>query len=458
MINNFSVILKLNESKRYDSEILLASEIDSFIKKVNKVIPNIVKNVIYLTQKYNLLDKNDIENIRLSSKSSLKKISKELNIPEIELEDLWKKLKELKNNIYLLPQYMSSQERELIELGRLSMDDLTIDLMSSAGRNAATNMYMPMVYKIVGQYVGKSKLSRAELISAAVEGFTLAMNDWDRSKNVPFKTYAGTRVRQSILNEINSHGHSLSGFNDYALKQGYKADALSLDNMLRTDDNGDYNQDRISALGTTDDEPKQFDDDQMKDIYKLLERKFSQRDIIIFYRFFGLNGYKKVKSKELAKEFGWSEGNIRNSIINKIIKFLRTNKESQEILKQLHESYNISLMIGMIGMDSDFILESLYNDDIFILLEELNRWSDENYFHSMIEQSLSKLSQKDRDEFLDILKKDFDFLDSKFKKNKKLIIFFLSNMYPTEAISKKTDVYLLDLMTGIQDAYQKYFK
>ena len=103
-MNNFTVIL--NEvSKKYDSESLLSSEITSFINKVNKVIPTVVKNVIHLTQKYNLLDRASIDEIKNSSKSSLKRLSQKYNIPDENIEELWRMLKELKSNIYLLPQY-----------------------------------------------------------------------------------------------------------------------------------------------------------------------------------------------------------------------------------------------------------------------------------------------------------------------------------------------------------------
>ena len=453
-MNNFTVVL--NEvRKKYDSESLLSSEINNFVNKVNKVIPSIVKDTIHMTKKMNLLDKNSLEEIRLSNKSSLKHLAKKYHVDDIEMENIWKLLKELKSNINLLPQYMSPIERQMLELGKLSMDDLTIDLQSPQGRSAATKMYMPMVYKIVNQWVGKSRLSKSELISVALEGFTLAMNDWDRSKNVPFKTYASTRVRQSILNEINANGHTLSGYNDYAFKQGYNADAISLDGMLSMDDDGDFHQDRLAALGVVDD-TKLIDEKKFKSLYELLETRFSQRDIVIFYRFFGLNGYQKLKSKDLAKEFGWSEGNIRNSVINKVIKFLRTNPKAQDILAQLNESYNIALMIGLVNMDKEFILESLASDDVFILLEELNRWNDAETFRVSLENALMHLKKDDVDYIYDILNEDFDFLDGSFKKHKKLIIDFLNNMYPTESMNRKTDVALLNYMAEIQETYKKY--
>ena len=155
-MNNFTTIIT-EVRKNYDSVSLLSSEITQFVNKVNKVIPSKVKDVIYLTQKYNLLDRESIDEIKNASKSSLKKLSSKYNISEDDLEDLWKMLKELKSNIKLLPQYMSPQEREMLELGKLSMDDLTIDLTSNAGRNAATKIYMPLIYAWVSgtqQYSG----------------------------------------------------------------------------------------------------------------------------------------------------------------------------------------------------------------------------------------------------------------------------------------------------------------
>ena len=37
---------------------------------------------------------------------------------------------------------------------------------------------------------------------------------------------------------------------------------------------------------------------QWKKVFEILEKKFKQRDLDIFYSYFGLNGYKKEKSKD----------------------------------------------------------------------------------------------------------------------------------------------------------------
>lgn len=459
-MDNFSSFV-LEARKNYNSGSLLSSEINQYLSKVNRVIPENVKRVIYLTQKYNLLDIASIEEIKNSNKGGLKNLAKKYNISEDSLEDLWNMLKDLKNKIKLLPQYQTEQERQSIELGKLSMDDLTIDLDSQVGRSAAAKMYMPMVYKIVNAYVGKSKLDKQELMSAALKGFTDAMNDWrktdDEGQRVAFKTYAGFRVKQQILNDINEYGHTLSGTNWYASKV-YGAgllDAVSIDGMMSGDD--EIDSDKLSALGIEDKDLTRNEEKSWQSLYKLLENNFKQRDVNIFYRYFGLNGYKREKSKDIAKSMGMSEGNIRNSVINKMIKFLKNDRKASEILQDIQDMYTESLMIEMLGYTRDEIVETLINDDMYILLEELTKWNYKTVFNQAMRDTFSMIpDQKDKKILIDILKGDFEYLDNNFKKNKNLIILFLSNLYPTENMKKKTDVDLLNYMSDLQNYYKKY--
>lgn len=452
--------------KSMDSGSLLSSEVKQYLAKVNKVIPDDVKDVIYLTNKYNILSATDIMDIKSSSKSSLKKLSVKYNIPLDEMEFIWKAIKDLKNNIKLLPQMQTETERASIEQGKASMDDLTIDLDTPTGRNAATKMYMPMIYKIVNQYAGKSSLSKQELISAALVGFTDAMNQWKRSndpdtKKVVFKTYAGFRVKQQILNDMNKLSHTLSGGNSYNTKKYGTAgfDATSLDNLFNDDDrDSGRGLDHLASLGVADKEIHGDENESWQKIYKLIEDKFKQRDVDVFYRFFGINGYKREKSKDIAKSIGVSEGNIRNSIINKILRFLRSDKQALEIITDLQSVYNESLMCELCGMDKDAIIETLINDDMFILFEELTRWDNKDILCQSLENACQYMNEYDKDIILSILNGDFEYLDSVFKKYKKQIIEFLSNMYPTEYISRKSDISLLEYMEDIQNAYKKINK
>ena len=156
--------------------------------------------------------------------------------------------------------------------------------------------------------------------------------------------------------------------------------------------------------------------------------------------------------------YNMSEGNIRNSIINKFLKFLKSDKKALDVLKNIQDIYNESLMVELFGSDKDTIMESLVNDDMYILLEELNRWSNKLVFNNAIEAALYNLSTREKDIIYDILNSDFQYLDDNFKKNKKVIILFLSNIYPSENFSRKTDVSLLDNIYELQEYYNRYKK
>lgn len=452
-MNNFTEILL--EAKSDINNSLTKDELKYYIDKTSKILPVVVKDVLYIIYKYNILDGDVLKNIIDSNKSGLKNIANKLSIPEESIEDLWKILKDLKSNIKLLPHFMTSQERDSLIMSKVKIDDIVIDLSTASGRNDVIKKYMPIAHKIVNQYVGKSKLSRNELMSAAMMAFVNAMNDWDRSKGQLFKTYLSYRIQQQILNDIDKFGHTLSSTNWYATKKyGNLLNAISIDGMSR-DEDGELKQDRLASLGIEDEEPMDRDEEkQWKQIFSILERKFKQRDIDIFYRYFGLAGYKREKSKDIAKSYGMSEGNIRNSVINKILAFLRTDKNALELLSNLQSLYNESIMIELIGCDKNVILEYLSNDDVFILLEELNKWNNEDIFIRSLNNSLKDL--KNNDKIIKLLSANFEYLDNNFKKYKKDIILFLSNMYPVENMNKKSDVSLLEYMEELQIFYKKY--
>lgn len=444
----------INESKKqeYNGTVTI-KELDDYINKTSKILPNIVRDALYLVKKYEILKADDINTILNTSKNGIDSLAKKFDMDTDSMEELWNLLKDLKSNIKLFPHFLTPFEQKSLIKGTARIEDLTIDLETTQGQNEAIKQYMPIVNKIINQYIGKSKLSRNDLMSAAMEGFAKAIKEWDRTKGQLFKTYASYRIQQQILNDIDAHGHSLSGTNWYATaKYGAEMlDAVSIDGLSRNED-GEIKQDRLAALGYVDGRDEEVDVKQWKKVFGILEKKFKQRDLDIFYSFFGLNGYKKEKSKDIAKRYGMSEGNIRNSIINKILAFLKKDKESLELLVSLMDSYNESLMIELLGCDKDAILERLSNDDIYILLEEITKWHNKDVFARALNNSLTGNSEI----ILNILSGGFEEVDINIKKYKKDIIKFLSNMYPTENMSRKTDVDLIEYMMELQEIYKKY--
>lgn len=465
---NFSKIIAVNEAtKLISNDVMTVQEINEYLEKVGKKIPKQIADLIYLTAKYSLLDQESVDTIRDASKSNLKRLAFKYDIPEVEIEDLWKSLKDLKTNLRLLPQYQTSSERAAFMAGKLIMSDITIDLETSAGRNACAKMYTPLVHKIVNGFVGKCPLDKPELMSAGMLGFTYAMNTWRKpaknspedteNKTVPFKTYAGYCVRNQILQDINNLGYVIKtnqhGINKYGSSafQGKSLDSFGINN----DD--EFKQDRLAILGMEDQKEvdAKSEDELMKDLYKFIDGKFKQRDIDIFYRYFGFNGYKKEKGKDIAKTFGIAPSTI-TAIVKWILSELKKDKRAMEILVNLQNIYNESLMLDIMNLDRDMMIEAILSDDTFILLEELTKWSNKNVYINTLNDTLNTLETNEVKEIEKILKGEFDYLDKVFKSNKKIIIKFLSGMYPTESFTKKTDVSLLEYMDELSNLYKMY--
>ena len=212
----------VSEARGDSSERLLQSDITRYINKVKRTVSVDVQKAIYLTSKYNIMSADELDEIRTVAKSKLQTLSDKFDMPMKDLEDLWSLMKTIKGNYKQMPQYMSAREREMIEAGKLAMNDVTIDLETAAGRNAAAKVYTPLVYKIVQQELPKHpNMDRAEMISSGLLGLSNAMNDWKREpdektgKVVPFKTYAGYRILQQIQNDSYSTYQALSGRNSY---------------------------------------------------------------------------------------------------------------------------------------------------------------------------------------------------------------------------------------------------
>lgn len=464
-MNNFTSFKKftdLNESvKRTNINILTVEEINDYIKAVYKKIPKQILDIIYLTAKYKLCDQKSIDDIKACNKGQLTKISAKFDIPMEELEDLWEMLKSLKSNIRLLPQYQTSSERNAFMAGKLEMNDIAIDLYSASGRNACAKQYMGMVHKIVNGYVGQSKLSKPELMSAALQGFTDAMNDWrknDTEENtVPFKTYAAYRVKQQILNDINALSYTVST-NWYGVQKmgSSMLSAVSLDSMFG-DEDGDFKQDRLGFLG---EEPNYnlttSEEHNWNELYKIIESTFKQRDVNVFYRYFGLKGHNKEKAKDIAKSLGISPQLVTNIVKEIILKKLKSNPKAMEILSDIQASYNESLMLDIMSLNKEMMVEAILSDDTFILLEELTKWSNKTIYINTVNSVLNSLEKDEQKEIKKILSGDFEYLDKVFKSHKKLILKFLSGVYPTDSFIRKTDVAILEYMTELSELYKTY--
>ena len=69
-------------------------------------------------------------------------------------------------------------------------------------------------------------------------------------------------------------------------------------------------------------------------LYKLIESKYKQRDIDIFYRYFGLKGYQKEKGKDIAKSIGISPSMV-TAVVNAILSTLKKDSKPIEFFDGL---------------------------------------------------------------------------------------------------------------------------
>lgn len=461
----------VSEARGDSSESLLQSDITRYINKVKRTVSVDVQKAIYLTSKYNIMSADELDEIRTVAKSKLQTLSDKFDIPMKDLEDLWSLMKTIKGNYKQMPQYMSAREREMIEAGKLAMNDVTIDLETAAGRNAAAKVYTPLVYKIVQQELPKHpNMDRAEMISSGLLGLSNAMNDWKREpdektgKVVPFKTYAGYRILQQIQNDSYSTYQALSGRNSYNVTKDVEAygsgilSTVSLDGMNQDGDSGDFSQDRFAALGAADKPSSSQEEKKWNQLFKDLDAKFSQRDTDIFYRYFGVNGRKKESGVDIAKSYGMTPANVNNGVLNKIFKYIRNNRHLRDILSDIRDIYTESLMTGMLGMSRSQVLEVFAGDDIYINLIESTRWEDKNVFVGCIKRALSsfRISKESYNILLSVVTGDFKDIDNQVRRNGKLIRQFLSLVYPTVAFKVSTDGDLIEYVTEIQEYCHKY--
>lgn len=217
----------------------------------------------------------------------------------------------------------------------------TADLQDPQVRNDLFLQYRPLMYKIVNQFIGQTPLTFDDLVSAAMEGFTLALNKWKDGTSQNFQQYAAWSMRNAILNSANQEGHTVR-FSAYQQKKAKDAGrstftTVSLDQLCKSrEDDVDFDQaDRMLELGVEQPEfSLETEDDVFWEFYQWLESNFSQRYCHIFCHTYGLQGYDLLKGTELSEMFGLSAASI--SVTNKkIIRAIRNNPEMLSKLRDL---------------------------------------------------------------------------------------------------------------------------
>lgn len=473
-MKKFSQIIAESSKNKDRQEPVSPQQVQAYFNKVKKWLSVDIQKAIQLSAKMGLLSPAQIEEVRELPKSKVPEAATRMGVDGRDLMDLWNLLKQAKDNYKQMPQFLSDDDFQLIATDKIRPADLVVDLKSSAGRADVVKRYTPLVHKIVNQELPKHpNMDRSEMISAGLMGLTQAMNTWKSEpdektgKVVPFKTYAGYQILRQIQQEANTLYQTLSGRNYYNLKKDKEKygsgvlHAVSLDGMSQDRDADDFSQDRLAILATADRPDSAEEEKKWNQIFKHLESKFSQKDMDIFYRYFGVNGRKRETGVQIAKSYNTTPVNINNGYLKKVLKYLRSNPAIRDILQDLADIYTEALMIEMIYLDRDMMIEKLASDDIYIFLVESTKWNSERDFASAIlrvlKSSSALLSSTPSQKILvPVITGDFEQLDSVIRKHGLLLREFLSWVYPNRPYRNATDGDVIEAITELQEYCRRY--
>ena len=464
-----------------DEFTITKEEFEQYLAAVSKNLPKEVNAVCHYLLKAQIFTKDEAEELINASTSKIKKMAKEKHVPENELLDCQKMMKKMKLEKQLLPMYQNEQTRMDFIAGTKDTDDVMLDLVSEKGRTAVVKQYTPLMNKIANDNIGKSSLGKPELLSAAMTGLVQAMNDYRKNEKelsaendpdieetkkahrMTFAKYAAYRMQQQILKDINWYSRTVriptKTYQRHKDDEDFNYSSSSIDTLMGGNEDGESIADRMKELSV---DPKDFElstakknvDAAMKSIYKMIEDRFNMQKASIFYMTFGLNGYNIERATDIAKKFGLSPANI--SMSNKrIAKFLKETPAAQPLLKVLLHHVQESILIDNMNKSQQEIFEALINSDMYILLEDLTRWSEKAVFENTMHSVLSEYDN-DSVEFLTAcLNEGEEFLQDNYRENKKLIVHFLESINPTSTFSKKQDLYIIDEMLTIINAYKE---
>lgn len=272
------------------------------------------------------------------------------------LKELWQSLDTVikSGRMLEIPVFQTKEQFDSIIKKEVAADEVILDLKSEAGRNKCVKQYEPLLHKMVRQWNGKSNLSYEELYSAALEGFTYAMNrygkrnkstaDDDAIKSYTFGQYAAQFIRVQILEAIKNESQTVripvSAQNKERKEKGSnrKNNSVSGDKAVGHDDEG--GKTLFDFMGSVDDASKSLDQQDLKKLwdsfYKELESEFDSKMLDVFYSFYGLRGHKKLKNKEIADKYKVNPSNI-TYYASKVRRFISTSKKLRDKLEDCME-------------------------------------------------------------------------------------------------------------------------
>lgn len=372
-MKNFSDLI--NEGRVLDIqddtlEYISSGELEKYLNVVDKFISDDAKTVV------NYLITNNASYIKDlgqgSSKNALAAFYERPIPSDPTLKTLYKAIGALdkKNRLIEIPVFQTDEQFHSIINKKINPDEIFLDLTSERGRNEIVLKYEKLVNKIVNQYVNKSGLDEDQLRSAALEGLVEAMNTFgkntkkdadeendpdERKKAITFTQYAAYRIRNRIIADIRDNSRTvrvpISKQNKEKMERGAitRSNTISGDNPIKgSKSSKDENEKTIfdlTAAGTmsTKDVDRQDIDELLQKVYRQLEKHFDKKIMDIWYSCTGVNGFKKLKSKEVADKYNVVPSNI-TYYCKKVNEYIQNTPRLMEIMSEVYDLLNECLL------------------------------------------------------------------------------------------------------------------
>jgi RNA polymerase sigma factor (sigma-70 family) len=208
--------------------------------------------------------------------------------------------------------------------------------MTETEKNKLAIQYKPLVVKMTKQFFDRGLTDWNSIESMAWEGLALAMNNYDEKRSkMNFTQYAAFSIRNNILTSLDNELRTVKMSNYMQKKAVERGDTLytsvSLDSNA-DDKNGESHNKEFKFNAYT--KPVFADGDVFEYVYDRLEDQFNERDCMMFYKAFGLKGFEDTKGKDIAKEYGVSEGLVSQKI-KKMTSWIRKDSSMCEMLQNL---------------------------------------------------------------------------------------------------------------------------
>lgn len=204
---------------------------------------------------------------------------------------------------------------------------LLVDAKTNAkSRNLLMEANLKFVFDVAKNYKGKG-VPLGDLISEGNLGLSYAIDKFDPTRDVKLISYAVNWIRYYIQKAIAKREKEVfveSG--EEILDKLFIDDAFSENNE---DDISEYS--KYDIIDDSMEEEERYNDREViiKSVFEILD----DREKLIIQKYYGLNGYKRVKLKDIGNDIGVTAERVRqlrNIAFDKIRKKTSNNKFLQD--------------------------------------------------------------------------------------------------------------------------------